>query len=69
MNHPDRIHIPLSTAMLCADCDSIGNDFANCPACGSSSLMLVSNVMSPLWTVRSEASPVRSAHAGLDSAA
>jgi hypothetical protein len=69
MQAADRVHIPLSTAMLCADCDSIGNDFANCPACGSTSLMLVSNVMRPLWTVKSEASPVRPVRASLGSAA
>jgi len=38
-------HIPLSSAYLCQDCDSIGNCARQCPACASEVLMSLSGVL------------------------
>jgi hypothetical protein len=38
-------HIPLSSAYLCQDCNSIGNCARQCPACASSVLMNLSGVL------------------------
>jgi hypothetical protein len=38
-------HIPLSSAYLCQDCNSIGNCARQCPACASEVLMSLSGVL------------------------
>jgi ferredoxin len=38
-------HIPLQTAYLCQDCNSIGNCATQCPACASTVLMSLSSVL------------------------
>jgi hypothetical protein len=38
-------HIPLRSAYLCQDCNSIGNCAMQCPACASSVLMNLSGVL------------------------
>jgi hypothetical protein len=38
-------HIPLSSAYLCQDCNSIGNCANQCPACASEVLMSLSVVL------------------------
>ncbi len=35
-------HIPLSSAYLCQDCDAVGNNAMQCPACASEVLMALS---------------------------
>lgn len=38
-------HIPLRSAYLCQDCNSIGNCARQCPACASEVLMALSAVL------------------------
>lgn len=38
-------HFPLSSAYLCQDCNSIGNNANQCPACASEVLMSLSAVL------------------------
>ena len=38
-------HIPLASAYLCQDCNSIGNCANQCPACASEVLMSLSGVL------------------------
>jgi ferredoxin len=38
-------HIPLSSAYLCQDCNSIGNCARQCPACASEVLMSLAGVL------------------------
>ncbi len=38
-------HIPLGSAYLCPDCNSIGNSPRQCPACASEVLMNLSGVL------------------------
>jgi ferredoxin len=38
-------HIPLSSAYLCPDCNSIGNCAEHCPACASPILLALANVL------------------------
>src|SRR5579862_2386674 len=38
-------HFPLSNAYLCQDCNSIGNNANQCPACASEVLMSLSAVL------------------------
>jgi hypothetical protein len=38
-------HIPLSSAYLCQDCDSIGNCASYCPACASPVVMGLAGVL------------------------
>ena len=38
-------HIPLASAYLCQDCNSIGNCAMQCPACASEVLMSLSVVL------------------------
>jgi hypothetical protein len=45
MTYPMLLHIPLKSAYLCQDCNSIGNSAVQCPACASSVLMSLSNVL------------------------
>lgn len=45
MTYPAMLHIPLVAAYLCADCDSIGNCPDQCPACASTILMRLADVL------------------------
>lgn len=45
MPTPMLQHIPLSSAYLCQDCNSIGNCARQCPACASEVLMSLSGVL------------------------
>jgi ferredoxin len=45
MTSPMMQHIPLRSAYLCQDCNSIGNCAERCPACASSVLMNLSCVL------------------------
>jgi hypothetical protein len=38
-------HIPINSAYLCADCNSIGNNSQRCPACASTVLMNLAGVL------------------------
>jgi hypothetical protein len=38
-------YIPLDSAYLCPDCNSIGNNSGFCPACASSALMSLACVL------------------------
>ncbi len=42
---PSLQHIPLASAYLCQDCNSIGNCARQCPACASEVLMSLSGVL------------------------
>jgi len=64
-------HFPLRNAYLCQDCNSIGNNANQCPACASEVLMSLSAVLNRADDVLAESgySPlpglaVASAHAG-----
>jgi ferredoxin len=41
----DPVHIPLTSAYLCQDCNSVGNCSTQCPACASTALMNLSTVL------------------------
>jgi hypothetical protein len=45
MTYPAMLHIPLTSAYLCQDCNSIGNCSSQCPACASSVLLSLSGVL------------------------
>lgn len=45
MTSPMLQHIPLKSAYLCQDCDSVGNSATRCPACASTSLMNLASVL------------------------
>lgn len=38
-------HMPLGSAYLCQDCNSVGNCSSQCPACASRALMALSVVL------------------------
>jgi hypothetical protein len=38
-------YIPLTSAYLCQDCDSVGNSSMQCPACASEVLMGLAGVL------------------------
>jgi hypothetical protein len=38
-------HIPLRTAYLCQDCNAVGNDAHQCPACASAALLNLACVL------------------------
>jgi hypothetical protein len=40
-----RQHFPLTSAYLCQDCASIGNNSMHCPACASNVLMALEGVL------------------------
>jgi hypothetical protein len=42
---PMLLHIPLTSAYLCQDCNCIGNCARQCPACASEVLMSLSGVL------------------------
>jgi hypothetical protein len=45
MTYMKMQHIPLVSAYLCQDCDSIGNNSGVCPACASSALLSLAAVL------------------------
>ena len=45
MTAPMLQHIPLKSAYLCPDCNSIGNCAVRCPACASEVLLGLSAVL------------------------
>ncbi len=45
MSHASMLHIPLSSAYLCQDCNSVGNCSKQCPACASSVLISLATVL------------------------
>ena len=53
-------HFPLSSAYLCQDCNAIGNNANQCPACASEVLMNLSAILN-----RDEASMVQSQYSSL----
>jgi hypothetical protein len=64
-------HFPLTSAYLCQDCNSIGNNANQCPACASEVLMSLSAVLNRSDNVIAEsqypslpAIAVASSHAG-----
>ena len=38
-------HIPLTGAYLCQDCNAVGNNSMNCPACASTVLLGLAGVL------------------------
>jgi hypothetical protein len=49
----DRQHFPLTSAYLCQDCASIGNNSMHCPACASDVLMALEGVLNRKQTKES----------------
>lgn len=45
MTYPAMLHMPLVSAYLCPDCNSIGNCAEQCPACASTTLMRLADVL------------------------
>jgi hypothetical protein len=45
MTYPKMQHIPLTSAYLCQDCNSVGNCAWQCPACASVVLMGLAAVL------------------------
>lgn len=45
MSYVKMQHIPLVSAYLCQDCESIGNNSGVCPACASSALLSLAAVL------------------------
>ena len=45
MNHEATLYMPLASAWLCQDCNSIGNRSGSCPACASSALLSLSAIL------------------------
>jgi ferredoxin len=45
MSYAAMEHIPLSSAYLCQDCNSVGNCSRQCPACASSVLIALATVL------------------------
>jgi hypothetical protein len=43
--HSNKLHIPLASAFLCQDCQEIGNDPLVCPACASSAVRSLAQIM------------------------
>jgi hypothetical protein len=44
MTYDTMHYMPLDSAYLCQDCDSVGNSSMQCPACASQSLMGLADV-------------------------
>ena len=64
-------HFPLTSAYLCQDCNSIGNNANHCPACASEVLMSLSAILNRADSVATEsqypslpALAVATSHAG-----
>ena len=45
MKTAELVHMPVSAAHLCQDCNAIGNSPSNCPACGSKALLNLAVVL------------------------
>jgi hypothetical protein len=45
MKYVTMQHIPLASAYLCPNCNSIGNCSERCPACASPALLGLANVL------------------------
>jgi hypothetical protein len=45
MKHITMQHIPLTGAYLCQDCNSVGNNAMNCPACASTVLLGLAGIL------------------------
>ena len=45
-------HIPLTSAFLCADCASVGNSSSWCPACSSTHIQSLAQVLDCPYRVR-----------------
>jgi DnaJ-class molecular chaperone len=45
MTYQKMQHFPLESAYLCQDCNSVGNNAMNCPACASSVVMNLATVL------------------------
>jgi ferredoxin len=45
MTYPKMQHMPLTSAYLCQDCNSVGNCASQCPACASEVLMGLAAVL------------------------
>ena len=41
----EALHIPLSSAYLCLDCNAVGNQSRSCPACASEALIGLAAVL------------------------
>jgi hypothetical protein len=52
-------HIPLTSAYLCQDCNSVGNSSMQCPACASASLMGLAGVLNRKVEERAQVSYAR----------
>ena len=52
-------HIPLASAYLCQDCNSVGNSAMQCPACASEALMGLAGVLNRKVEERAQVSYVR----------
>jgi DNA-directed RNA polymerase subunit RPC12/RpoP len=45
MTRSAQQHMPLTSAYLCQDCESVGNSSMRCPACSSTILMCLATVL------------------------
>jgi RNA polymerase subunit RPABC4/transcription elongation factor Spt4 len=45
VNRPALDHFPLNRAYLCQDCNAVGNNAMNCPACASTVLLGLAGVL------------------------
>jgi hypothetical protein len=45
MTYPAMQHIPLISAYLCQDCNSVGNCSKQCPACASEVLLGLAGIL------------------------
>jgi hypothetical protein len=54
MTYPMLQHIPLKSAYLCQDCNSIGNCAEQCPACASAVLLNLSGVLDRDTVIKNE---------------
>jgi len=52
-------HIPLTSAYLCQDCNSVGNNAMHCPACASEALLGLAGVLNRGVEEPAQASYVR----------
>jgi len=49
-------HIPLTSAYLCQDCNSVGNCSVQCPACASEALLGLAGVLNRRGEERAQSS-------------
>jgi hypothetical protein len=45
MEQPVPVHMPLSSAYLCQDCNCVGNNARSCPLCASEALLSLASVL------------------------